>query len=256
LSLASSLLNAEDNGFFISAGYQIGEAAQMVKNTKGIQQLSDTYENLSNLLNNFNNLNQAVTNASSPSQINSAIDNLKANTQGLIGEKDNSPAYQAVSLALNAAVGLWNTIGYAVMCGNGNYTGSGPGSVVFNNQPGQGSTQITCNRFEATGPGKSMSIDEFKKLNEAYQIIQQALKNGNGFPELGGNGTKVSVEYKYECKQNKNGNSINGGVNQFCQAKNGSSSGSGSNGTSTQTTTQDGVTITTTYSNNEATVKF
>ncbi|EMH35586.1 hypothetical protein HMPREF1425_00824, partial [Helicobacter pylori GAM71Ai] len=28
LSLASSLLNAEDNGFFISAGYQIGEAAQ------------------------------------------------------------------------------------------------------------------------------------------------------------------------------------------------------------------------------------
>uniref|UniRef100_UPI003466A893 Hop family adhesin SabA n=1 Tax=Helicobacter pylori TaxID=210 RepID=UPI003466A893 len=42
----------------------------------------------------------------------------------------------------------------------------------------------------------------------------------------------------------------------FCQAKNGSSSGSGSNGTSTQTTTQDGVTITTTYSNNEATVKF
>ncbi|MDU9746124.1 hypothetical protein RGC60_06020, partial [Helicobacter pylori] len=61
LSLASSLLNAEDNGFFISAGYQIGEAAQMVKNTGELKKLSDTYENLSNLLNNFNNLNQAVT---------------------------------------------------------------------------------------------------------------------------------------------------------------------------------------------------
>ncbi|GAA6921908.1 outer membrane beta-barrel protein [Helicobacter pylori] len=253
LSLASSLLNAEDNGFFISAGYQIGEAAQMVKNTGELKRLSDTYENLSNLLNNFNHLNQAVTNASSPSAINAAIDNLKANTQGLIGEKDNSPAYQAVSLALNATVGLWNVIGYAIMCGNGNDTGSGPGSVVFNNQPGVETTSITCNRFEATGPGKSMSIDEFKKLNEAYQIIQQALKEGNGFPDLGSNGQKVSVTYEYECKQNSGGNSINGGVNQFCQAKN-SSSGSGSS--STTTTSQDGVTITTTYNRNKATVNL
>ncbi len=221
-----------------------------MKNTGELKRLSDTYENLSNLLNNFNNLNRAVTNASSPSEINAAIDNLKANTQGLIGEKDNSPAYQAVSLALNAAVGLWNVIGYAIMCGNGNGTGSGPGSVVFNGQPGSGTTSITCNRYEATGPGKSMSIDEFKKLNEAYQIIQQALKQGNGFPDLGNSGQKVSVTYEYECKQNSSGSNINGGVNKFCQA-NGSSSGS-----STQTTTQDGVTITTTYSKNKATVKF
>ncbi len=216
-----------------------------------MKRLSDTYENLSNLLNNFNNLNQAVKNANSPSEINAAIDNLKANTQGLIGEKTNSPAYQAVSLALNAAVGFWNVIGYAIMCGNGNGTGSGPGSVVFNDQPGQGSTSITCNRFESTGPGKSMSIDEFKKLNEAYQIIQQALKQGNGFPNLGGNGQEVSVTYEYECKQN---NDINGGVNKFCQANGSSSGSSGSN--SSSTTTQDGVTITTTYNNNKATVKF
>ncbi|WRC32129.1 outer membrane beta-barrel protein [Helicobacter pylori] len=221
LSLASSLLNAEDNGFFISAGYQIGEATQMVKNTGELKRLSDTYENLSNLLNNFNNLNQAVTNASSPSQIDAAIDNLKANTQGLIGKKDNSPAYQAVSLALNATVGLWNVIGYAIMCGNGNGTGSGPGSVVFNDQPGSNTTSITCNRYEATGPGKSMSIQEFEKLNRAYQAIQQALKEGNGFPVLDKNGTEVTVTYTYECKQTTD---INGGVNQFCN-KNGSSDG-------------------------------
>ncbi len=228
LSLASSLLNAEDNGFFISAGYQIGEAAQMVKNTGELKKLSDTYENLSNLLNNFNNLNQAVTNASSPSEINAAIDNLKANTQGLTGEKTNSPAYQAVSLALNAAVGLWNVIGYAIMCGNGNGTGSGPGSVIFNNQPGSYSTSITCNRYEAIGPGSSMSIQEFEKLNKAYQAIQQALKDGNGFPVLDGEGTKVTVTYTYECKRNDNGSSINGGVDQFCN-KNGSSNGVTSN---------------------------
>ncbi len=234
LSLASSLLNAEDNGFFISAGYQIGEAAQMVKNTGELKKLSDTYENLSNFLTNFNNLNQAVTNASSPSEINAAIDNLKANTQGLTGEKTNSPAYQAVSLALNAAVGLWNVIGYAIMCGNGNGTESGPGSVVFNNQPGSYSTNITCNRYEATGPGKSMSIQEFEKLNKAYQAIQQALKEGNGFPVLDGKGTEVTVTYTYECKQTAE---INGGVDQFCRKNNSSNSAtsSGNNNQETQT---------------------
>ncbi|WP_441746244.1 Hop family adhesin SabA [Helicobacter pylori] len=236
LSLASSLLNAEDNGFFISAGYQIGEAAQMVKNTGELKRLSDTYENLSNLLTNFNNLNQAVTNASSPSEINAAIDNLKANTQSLIGEKTNSPAYQAVSLALNTTVGLWNVIGYAIMCGNGDGTGSGPGSVVFNGQPGSYSTSITCNRYEATGPSKSMSIQEFEKLNKAYQAIQQALKNQSGFPVLDAKGTEVKVKYTYECKQT---NSINGGVNQFCN-KNSTSDGvtsSGNNNEETQSFT-------------------
>ncbi|WQY25376.1 outer membrane beta-barrel protein [Helicobacter pylori] len=197
----------------------------MVKNTGELKRLSDTYENLSNLLNNFNNLNQAVTNASSPSQINAAINNLKANTQGLIGEKDNSPAYQAVSLALNATVGLWNVIGYAIMCGNGDGTGGGPGSVVFNDQPGSYSTNITCNRYEKIGPGSSMSIQEFEKLNKAYQAIQQALKKQSGFPVLDENGTQVKVEYTYECKQNNNNNGgINGGVNQFCN-KNSSSNG-------------------------------
>ncbi|WQS33658.1 outer membrane beta-barrel protein [Helicobacter pylori] len=212
----------------MSAGYQIGEAAQMVKNTGELKKLSDTYENLSNLLNNFNNLNQAVTNANSPSEINAAIDNLKANTQGLIGEKDNSPAYQAVSLALNAAVGFWNVIGYAIMCGNGNGTGSGPGSVVFNGQPGQYSTSITCDRYEKIGYGSSMSIPEFEKLNQAYQAIQQALKEGNGFPDLSNKGSKtITVNITFKC--NTTNSSINNGMQQFCKT-NGSSNGVTSSG--------------------------
>ncbi|WP_187866638.1 Hop family adhesin HopZ [Helicobacter pylori] len=191
LSLSASLLNAEDNGFFISAGYQIGEAAQMVKNTGELKKLSDTYENLSNLLTNFNNLNQAVTNASSPSEINAAIDNLKANTQGLTGEKTNSPAYQAVSLALNAAVGLWNVIAFNVQCGPGE---SGQQSVIFDNQPGHNSSSINCNltgyKNGVSGP---LSIDNMKKLNDAYQAIQQALKNGDGFPVLDDKGKQVTI---------------------------------------------------------------
>ncbi|TPH84620.1 Hop family adhesin HopZ [Helicobacter pylori] len=196
LSLASSLLNAEDNGFFISAGYQIGEAAQMVKNTGELKRLSDTYENLSNLLNNFNNLNQAVTNASSPSEINATIDNLKANTQGLIGEKTNSPAYQAVYLALNAAVGLWNVIAYNVQCGPGT---SGQQSVIFDGQPGHSSSSINCNLTGYNnGVSGPLSIENFKTLNQAYQVLQQALKQG--VPVL--NNTNQKIEVKVTTQTN------------------------------------------------------
>ncbi len=220
-SLLVSTLSAEDDGFYTSVGYQIGEAAQMVTNTKGIQQLSDNYEKLNNLLTRYSTLNTLIKLSADPSAVSGAINNLNAGATGLLKEKTNSPAYQAVSLALNAAVGLWNTIGYAVMCGNGNGTGSGPGSVIFNDQPGQSSTQITCNRYEAIGVGSSMSIPEFEKLNKAYQAIQQALKKEKGFPELGGNGTSVSVSYTFECKQTAD---INGGVDQFCK-QNGTSNG-------------------------------
>ncbi|WP_232258585.1 Hop family adhesin HopZ [Helicobacter pylori] len=196
LSLAASLLNAEDNGFFISAGYQIGEAAQMVKNTGELKKLSDTYENLSNLLTNFNSLNQAVTNASSPSEINAAIDNLKANTQGLVGEKTNSPAYQAVYLALNAAVGLWNVIAYNVQCGPGN---SGQASVTFEGQPGHDSNSINCNLTGYNnGVSGPLSIENMKKLNDAYQVLQQALKQG--VPTL--NDTSQKIEVKVTTQTN------------------------------------------------------
>ncbi|GAA8350501.1 outer membrane beta-barrel protein [Helicobacter pylori] len=163
----------------------------MVKNTGELKRLSDTYENLSNLLNNFNNLNQAVTNASSPSEINAAIDNLKANTQGLTGEKTNSPAYQAVYLALNAAVGLWNVIAYNVQCGPGK---SSQQSVTFDNQPGHNSSSINCNLTGYNnGVSGPLSIENFKQLNQAYQTIQQALKQDSGFPVLDSAGKQVTI---------------------------------------------------------------
>ncbi len=163
----------------------------MVKNTGELKKLSDTYENLSNLLTNFNNLNQAVKNASSPSEINAAIDNLKANTQGLIGEKTNSPAYQAVYLALNAAVGLWNVIAYNVQCGPGT---SGQPSVTFEDQPGHNSSSINCNLSGYNnGVSGPLSIDNMKKLNDAYQAIQQALKKDSGFPVLDNAGKQVNI---------------------------------------------------------------
>ncbi|GAA7620481.1 hypothetical protein JP0124_03490 [Helicobacter pylori] len=119
-SLLVSTLSAEDDGFYMSAGYQIGEASQMVKNTKGIQQLSDNYENLSKLLTRYSTLNNLIQLSSSPDTVNEVRDNLGSSGRNLLDVKTNSPAYQAVLLAINAAVGLWQVTSYA-------FTACGPG---------------------------------------------------------------------------------------------------------------------------------
>uniref|UniRef100_UPI0027956470 SabA family sialic acid-binding adhesin n=1 Tax=Helicobacter pylori TaxID=210 RepID=UPI0027956470 len=85
----------------------IGESSQMVKNTKGIQELSDSYERLNNLLTNYSVLNTLIRQSAAPNAINNARGNLNASAKNLINDKKNSPAYQAVLLALNAVVGFW-----------------------------------------------------------------------------------------------------------------------------------------------------
>ncbi|WQT32976.1 Hop family adhesin BabA [Helicobacter pylori] len=205
-SLLVSTLSAEDDGFYMSAGYQIGEAAQMVKNTKGIQDLSDRYESLNNLLTRYSNLNTLIKLSADPSAINGVRNDLGASAKNLIGDKANSPAYQAVLLAINAAVGFWNVVGYVTQCGgNANGQQSTSSTTIFNNEPGYRSTSITCslNRYKPGYYGP-MSIENFKKLNEAYQILQTALKNG--LPVLNQNNGKVDVTYTYTCSGEGNNN--------------------------------------------------
>ncbi|ENH60513.1 putative outer membrane protein 30 1 [Helicobacter pylori Hp A-11] len=109
-SLIASLSRAEDDGFYMSVGYQIGEAVQKVKNTGALQNLADRYDNLNNLLNQYNYLNSLVNLASTPSAITGAIGNLSSSAINLTSATTTSPAYQAVALALNAAVGMWQVI--------------------------------------------------------------------------------------------------------------------------------------------------
>ncbi|BAW50625.1 Hop family adhesin BabB [Helicobacter pylori] len=196
LSLASSLLNAEDNGFFISAGYQIGEAAQMVKNTGGIQKLSDNYESLNNFLTKYSTLNNLIQLSSSPSTINEVRDNLGSSGRNLLDVKTNSPAYQAVLLALNAAVGLWQVTSYAfTACGPGHNQNENGGIQTFNNVPGENTTTITCNSYYQPGHGGPISTENYAKINRAYQIIQKALtangSSGDGVPVLSNTTTKL-----------------------------------------------------------------
>ncbi len=237
-SLLVSTLSAEDDGFYMSAGYQIGEAAQMVKNTKGIQQLSDNYENLSKLLTRYSTLNNLIQLSSSPSTINEVRDNLGSSGRNLLDVKTNSPAYQAVLLALNAAVGFWNVVGYVTQCGgNANGQKSTSSTTIFNNEPGYRSTSITCSLNGYT-PGYygPMSIENFKKLNQAYQILQTALKKG--LPALKENNGTNNVTYTYTCSGEGNNNCSTGVTGAGVSKQNG--------GSKTETQTIDGKQVTTT----------
>ncbi|RKV19224.1 outer membrane protein [Helicobacter pylori] len=106
LSLMVSSLLAENDGVFMSVGYQIGEAVQQVKNTGEIQKVSNAYENLNNLLTRYNELKQTASNTDSSTA--QAIDNLKESASRL--KTTPNTANQAVFSALSSAVGMWQVI--------------------------------------------------------------------------------------------------------------------------------------------------
>lgn len=200
-SLLVSTLSAEDNGFFVSAGYQIGEASQMVKNTKGIQELSDSYERLNNLLTNYSVLNTLIRQSADPNAINNARGNLNASAKNLINDKKNSPAYQAVLLALNAAAGLWQVMSYSIsVCGPGSDKNKNGGVQTFENVPANGGTTITCDSFYEPGKWSGISTENYAKINKAYQIIQKAFgASGQDIPAL-----SDTKELNFEIKGKKN----------------------------------------------------
>ncbi|WP_231223307.1 SabA family sialic acid-binding adhesin, partial [Helicobacter pylori] len=239
LSLMASLSRAEDDGFYMSVGYQIGEAVQQVKNTGALQNLADRYDNLSNLLNQYNYLNSLVNLASTPSAITGAIDNLSSSAINLTSATTTSPAYQAVALALNAAVGMWQVIAFGISCGPGPNLGpehlENGGVRSFDNTPnysyntGSGTTTTTCNGASNVGPNGILSSSEYQVLNTAYQTIQTALNQsqGGGMPALNSSKNMVvninqtftrnpTTEYTYP---DGNGNYYSGGSSIPIQLK-------------------------------------
>ncbi|WQX17694.1 outer membrane beta-barrel protein [Helicobacter pylori] len=233
LSLIASLSRAEDDGFYTSVGYQIGEAVQQVKNTGALQNLADKYDNLSNLLNQYNYLNSLVNLASTPSAITGAIGNLSSSAINLTSATTTSPAYQAVALALNAAVGMWQVIALFIGCGPGPNLGpehlKNGGVRSFDNTPALNGTTTTCNGASNVGPNGILSSSEYQVLNTAYQTIQTALNQnqGGGMPALNSSKNMVvninqtftrnpTTKYTYP---NGNGNYYSGGSSIPIQLK-------------------------------------
>ncbi|WQW22339.1 Hop family adhesin HopQ [Helicobacter pylori] len=203
LTLAASLLHAEDNGVFLSVGYQIGEAVQKVKNADKVQKLSDSYEKLSRLLTNDNGSGSKT----SAQAINQAVNNLNERAKKLTSGTTQSPAYQATLLALRSVLGLWNSMGYAVVCGgytkssgennqkDFHYTDENGNGVKINcggstNSDGSHSPNGT-NTLKAD-KGVSLSIKQYEEIHEAYQILSKALKQA-GLAPLNSKGEKLEA---------------------------------------------------------------
>ncbi|WRD92847.1 Hop family adhesin SabA [Helicobacter pylori] len=108
LSLAVSSLHAEDNGFFVSAGYQIGEAVQMVKNTGELKNLNEKYEQLNQYLNQVVSLRQSIQNANNIELVNSSLNDLKSFTNNNYNSTTQSPIFNAVQAVITSVLGFWS----------------------------------------------------------------------------------------------------------------------------------------------------
>ncbi|UOR30125.1 Hop family adhesin SabA [Helicobacter pylori] len=171
LSLAASLLCAEDNGFFISAGYQIGEAVQMVKNTGELKNLNDKYEQLNQYLIKVASLKQSIQNANNISLVNSSLNDLKSFTENNYNSTTQSPIFNAVQAVITSVLGFWSL--YA-----GNYLTFFVGNKdthqsasVAGNPPFQTIIE-NCSGIENCAMEQT-TYDKMKKLAEELQAAQQ-----------------------------------------------------------------------------------
>ncbi|WQU68858.1 Hop family adhesin SabA [Helicobacter pylori] len=168
LSLASSLLRAEDNGFFVSAGYQIGEAVQMVKNTGELKNLNEKYEQLNQYLNQVASLKQSIQNANNIELVNSSLNYLKSFTNNNYNSTTQSPIFNAVQAVITSVLGFWSL--YA-----GNYftflVGSGDKPAdVYGNPPFKTVIE-NCSGIENCAMNET-TYNEMKKLAESLQAAQ------------------------------------------------------------------------------------
>ncbi|GAA7958833.1 outer membrane protein [Helicobacter pylori] len=108
LTLVASLLHAEDNGVFLSVGYQIGEAVQMVKNTGELKNLNEKYEQLNQYLNQVASLKQSIQNANNIELVNSSLNDLKSFTENNYNSTTQSPIFNAVQAVITSVLGFWS----------------------------------------------------------------------------------------------------------------------------------------------------
>ncbi|GAA9794049.1 Hop family outer membrane protein HopA [Helicobacter pylori] len=178
LSLMVSSLLAENDGVFMSVGYQIGEATQMVKNTGEIQKVSNAYENLNNLLTRYNELKQTAS--STDSSTAQAIDNLKESANRL--KTTPNTANQAVSSALSSAVGMWQVI--ASNLANNSLPTSEYNKINTISQLLQNTLENknTANNNTTIENDASKLLDDAKTIINTLQSQCPRIDGGNGKP--------------------------------------------------------------------------
>ncbi|RVY27776.1 hypothetical protein ECC10_04775, partial [Helicobacter pylori] len=168
LSLASSLLRAEDNGFFVSAGYQIGEAVQMVKNTGELKNLNDKYEQLSQSLAQLASLKRSIQTANNIQAVNNALSDLKSFASNNHTNKETSPIYNTAQAVITSVLAFWSL--YAGNALSFHVTGLSDGS---NSPLGRINRDGNCTGLQQC----FMSQETYNKMKRLAEKLQKAQGN-------------------------------------------------------------------------------
>ncbi len=169
LSLAASLLCAEDNGFFVSAGYQIGEAVQMVKNTGELKNLNDKYEQLNSSLAQVAALRQSIKNANNYELVKQSISNLISFANNNSQNKDLSPIYSSAQAVLTSILAFWT-----LYAGNA-LTFNVEGLTTSTSQNGQGFSNVPLTaRCSQPHSKNCMPIATYQKMKNLAESLQKA----------------------------------------------------------------------------------
>ncbi|GAA6785039.1 outer membrane protein [Helicobacter pylori] len=174
------MLYAEDNGFFMSAGYQIGEAVQMVKNTGELKNLNDKYEQLNQYLNQVASLKQSIQNANNYELVKQSISNLISFANNNSQNKDLSPIYSSAQAVLTSILAFWT-----LYAGNA-LTFNVEGLTTSTSQNGQGFSNVPltakCSDQASKNCMPKATYDKMKSLAESLQKAQGTLctLNENG----------------------------------------------------------------------------
>ncbi len=195
LSLASSFLRAEDNGFFVSAGYQIGEAVQMVKNTGELKNLNDKYEQLSQSLAQLASLKRSIQTANNIQAVNNALSDLKSFASNNHTNKETSPIYNTAQAVITSVLAFWslyagNTLSFHV-------TGLNDGS---NSPLGRIHKDGNCTGLQNCFM-KRETYDKMKALAENLQKAQGNLCALSECSSNQSNGNKTSMTTALETAQ-------------------------------------------------------
>ncbi|GAA8986252.1 outer membrane protein [Helicobacter pylori] len=169
LSLAASLLYAEDNGFFVSAGYQIGEAVQTVKNTGELKNLNDKYEQLNSSLAQVAALRQSIENANNYELVKQSISNLISFANNNSQNKDLSPIYSSAQAVLTSILAFWT-----LYAGNA-LTFNVEGLTTSTSQNGQGFSNVPLTaKCSQPGSKNCMPIATYQKMKNLAESLQKA----------------------------------------------------------------------------------
>ncbi len=92
----------------MSAGYQIGEAVQMVKNTGELKNLNDKYEQLSQSLAQLASLKRSIQTANNIQAVNNALSDLKSFASNNHTNKETSPIYNTAQAVITSVLAFWS----------------------------------------------------------------------------------------------------------------------------------------------------